>query len=113
MRLVRWTRRRVDACRRVSTRRLVGRSAGRPAGRPGGARVVSGAGKNFGVSGATFFEENLKYFSMLIFASILMDVNLHFGRVFGPNIDVFKKFLLPDFELQLEVRSAKIVILPR
>ena len=32
---------------------------------------------------------------------------------FGPKIDVFEKFLLPDFELQLEVRSAKIVILPR
>ena len=41
-----------------------------------------------------------------------MDVNLHFGRFFGPKIDVFEKFLLPDFELQLEVRSAKIVILP-
>ena len=32
---------------------------------------------------------------------------------FGPKIDVFEKFLLPDFELQLEIRSAKIVILPR
>ena len=42
-----------------------------------------------------------------------MDFNLHFGRFFGPKIDVFEKFLLPDFELQLEVRSAKIVILPR
>ena len=31
---------------------------------------------------------------------------------FGPKIDVFEKFLLPDFELQLEIRSAKIVILP-
>ena len=41
-----------------------------------------------------------------------MDFNLHFGRFFGPQIDVFEKFLLPDFELQLEVRSAKIVILP-
>ena len=42
-----------------------------------------------------------------------MDFDLHFGRSFGPQIDVFEKFLLPDFELQLEVRSAKIVILPR
>ena len=42
-----------------------------------------------------------------------MDFDLHFGRFFGPKIDVFEKFLLPDFELQLEVRSAKIVILPR
>ena len=42
-----------------------------------------------------------------------MDFDLHFGRFFGPQIDVFEKFLLPDFELQLEVRSAKIVILPR
>ena len=41
-----------------------------------------------------------------------MDFDLHFGRFFGPKIDVFEKFLLPDFELQLEVRSAKIVILP-
>ena len=40
-----------------------------------------------------------------------MDFDLHFGRFFGPKIDVFEKFLLPDFELQLEVRSAKIVIL--
>ena len=42
-----------------------------------------------------------------------MDFDLHFGSFFGPKIDVFEKFLLPDFELQLEVRSAKIVILPR
>ena len=42
-----------------------------------------------------------------------MDFDLHFGRFFGPQIDVFEKFLLPDFELQLEVRSAKIMILPR
>ena len=42
-----------------------------------------------------------------------MDFDLHFGRFFGPQIDVFEKFLLPDFELQLEVRSAQIVILPR
>ena len=42
-----------------------------------------------------------------------MDFDLNFGRFFGPKIDVFEKFLLPDFELQLEVRSAKIVILPR
>ena len=41
-----------------------------------------------------------------------MDFNLHFGRFFGHKIDVFEKFLLPDFELQLEVRSEKIVILP-
>ena len=41
-----------------------------------------------------------------------MDFDLHFGRFFGPKIDVFEKFLLPDFELQLEVRSEKIVILP-
>ena len=40
-----------------------------------------------------------------------MDFDLHFGSFFGPKIDVFEKFLLPDFELQLEVRSAKIVIL--
>ena len=40
-----------------------------------------------------------------------MDFDLHFGRFFGPKIDVFEKFLLPDFELQLEIRSAKIVIL--
>ena len=40
-----------------------------------------------------------------------MDFDLHFGRFFGPKIDVFEKFLLPDFELQLGVRSAKIVIL--
>ena len=32
---------------------------------------------------------------------------------FGPKIDVFEKFVLPDFELQLEIKSAKIVILPR
>ena len=42
-----------------------------------------------------------------------MDFDLHFGRFFGPKIDVSEKFLLPDFELQLEIRSAKIVILPR
>ena len=42
-----------------------------------------------------------------------MDFDLHLGRFFGPKIDVFEKFLLPDFELQLEIRSAKIVILPR
>ena len=42
-----------------------------------------------------------------------MDFDVHFGRFFGPKIDVFEKFLLPDFELQLEIRSAKIVILPR
>ena len=42
-----------------------------------------------------------------------MDFDLHFGRFFGPKIDVFEKFLLPDFELQLEIRSAKIVILLR
>ena len=42
-----------------------------------------------------------------------MDFDLHFGRFFGPKIDVFEKILLPDFELQLEIRSAKIVILPR
>ena len=42
-----------------------------------------------------------------------MDFELHFGRFFGPQIGVFEKFLLPDFELQLEIRSAKIVILPR
>ena len=41
-----------------------------------------------------------------------MDFDLNFGRFFGPKIDVFEKFLLPDFELQLEIRSAKIVILP-
>ena len=41
-----------------------------------------------------------------------MDFDLHFGSFFGPKIDVFEKFLLPDFELQLEVRSGKIVILP-
>ena len=40
-----------------------------------------------------------------------MDFDLHFGRFFGLTIDVFEKFLLPDFELQLEIRSAKIVIL--
>ena len=39
-----------------------------------------------------------------------MDFDLHFGRFFGPKIDVFEKFLLPDFELQLEIRSPKIVI---
>ena len=42
-----------------------------------------------------------------------MDFDLHFGRFFGPQIDVFEKLLLPDFELQLEIRSAKIVILLR
>ena len=42
-----------------------------------------------------------------------MDFDLYFGRFFGLKIDVLEKFLLPDFELQLEVRSAKIVILPR
>ena len=42
-----------------------------------------------------------------------MDFELHFGSYFAPKIDVCEKFLLPDFELQLEVRSAKIVILPR
>ena len=41
-----------------------------------------------------------------------MDFYLHFGRFFGPQIDVFEKFLLPDFEFQLEIRSAKNVILP-
>ena len=39
-----------------------------------------------------------------------MDFDLHFGRFFGPKIDAFEKFLLPDFELQLEVRSEKNVI---
>ena len=42
-----------------------------------------------------------------------MDFDLHFGRFFGPKIDVFEKFLFADFELQLEVRSAKKVIFPR
>ena len=42
-----------------------------------------------------------------------MDFDLYFGRFFGSKTDAFQKFLLPDFELQLEVRSAKIVILPR
>ena len=42
-----------------------------------------------------------------------MDLYLHFWRFFGAKIDVFEKFLLPDFELQLEIRSAIIVILPR
>ena len=42
-----------------------------------------------------------------------MDFDLYFGRFSEPKIDVFEKFLLPDFELQLEIRSAKIVILPR
>ena len=42
-----------------------------------------------------------------------MDFDLHFGRFFGSKTDVFDKFLLPEFELQLEIRSAKIVILPR
>ena len=42
-----------------------------------------------------------------------MDFNLNFGKFFGPQIDVFEKFLLPDFELQLEVRSEQIVILLR
>ena len=42
-----------------------------------------------------------------------MDFDLHFGRFFGSKIDVFEKFLLPDFESQLEIRSAKIVILRR
>ena len=32
---------------------------------------------------------------------------------FGSKTDVFDKYLLPEFELQLEIRSAKIVILPR
>ena len=32
---------------------------------------------------------------------------------FGSKTDVFDKFLLPEFELHLEIRSAKIVILPR
>ena len=40
-----------------------------------------------------------------------MDFNVHFGRFFGPKIDVVKKFLLPDS--QLEFKCAKIVILPR
>ena len=42
-----------------------------------------------------------------------MDFDFHFGGFFGPQIDVFEKFLLPEFEFQLEVRSTKIVILPR
>ena len=42
-----------------------------------------------------------------------MDFDVHFGRFFGLKIDVFEKFLLPDFELQLELRSTKILILPR
>ena len=42
-----------------------------------------------------------------------MEFYLHFGSFFGPEIDVFEKILLPDFELQLEIRSAKIVILLR
>ena len=42
-----------------------------------------------------------------------MDFYLHVGRFFGPKIDVFEKSLLPDFELQLEIRSANIVILFR
>ena len=39
-----------------------------------------------------------------------MDFDLYFRRFFGSQIDIFEKFLLPDFELQLEVRSAKIEI---
>ena len=42
-----------------------------------------------------------------------MDFDLHLGRFVGPKIDVFEKFLLPYFELQLELRCAKIVILLR
>ena len=42
-----------------------------------------------------------------------MDFDLHFGSFCGPKIDVFEKFLFADFELQLEVRSAKKVIFPR
>ena len=40
-----------------------------------------------------------------------MDFDLHFGSFFGPKIDVFEKFLLPEFEFQLEVRSAELLIL--
>ena len=32
---------------------------------------------------------------------------------FGSKTDVLDKFFLPEFELQLEIRSAKIAILPR
>ena len=39
-----------------------------------------------------------------------MDFDFHFGGFFGPRIDVFEKFLLPNFEHKLEIRSAKIVI---
>ena len=42
-----------------------------------------------------------------------MDFDLHFGSFFTSKIDVFENILLPDFELQLEVRSATIMILPR
>ena len=42
-----------------------------------------------------------------------MDFDLHFERFCESKIGVFEKFLLPDFELQLEIRSAIIVILPR
>ena len=42
-----------------------------------------------------------------------MDFDLYFRRFFGSQIDIFEKFLLPDFELQLEIRSAKFMILRR
>ena len=42
-----------------------------------------------------------------------MDLTSMLEGFFGSKTDVFDKFLLPEFELQLEIRSAKIVILPR
>ena len=54
--------------------------------------------------------DNLRYSILHRFLWILTSILEVF---LDPKIDVFEKFLLPDFELQLEVRSAKIVILPR
>ena len=58
-------------------------------------------------------KENLTSFSILISTSILWNFTFILKSFFGSKTDVFDKFLLPEFELQLEIRSAKIVILPR
>ena len=54
--------------------------------------------------------DNLRYSILDRFLWILTSMLEGF---FGPKMDVFEKFLLPEFELQLEIRSAEIAILPR
>ena len=42
-----------------------------------------------------------------------MDFDLHFASFLDTTSIILEKLAQPDFELQLEIRSAKIAILPR